>query len=69
MDERHDSVDSSAHVVCFEAANELVEFGARGADSKEERDLNEEDDEEGDPDGKKGVSEGRGERGAWEEGM
>lgn len=58
---RHDGVDGGAHVVCFEAADELVElFGGR-ADAEEEGDFEEEDDEGADSGGC--VSDGMGRSG------
>ncbi len=48
LDERHDAVDSGAHVVGFEAADEGVEAGGGGADAQEEGDFYEEDYEGGD---------------------
>lgn len=48
LDHAHSRVDSGAHVVCFEAADEAVE-GFRGrADAQEERDFDEDEDESGD---------------------
>lgn len=45
LDERHDAIDASAEIICFEFADELVELLGGRADSEEERDLKEEDDE------------------------
>jgi hypothetical protein len=39
----HDEVDCSAHVVCGEAADEVVEFAGGGTDAEEERDFYEKD--------------------------
>jgi hypothetical protein len=40
---RHDEVDCSAHIVCAELPDEVVEFGRGGADAQEEGDFYEED--------------------------
>ena len=48
LDQAHDSIDSSAHVICFEAANEAVEDFRGWADAEEERDFDEDEDEGGD---------------------
>ncbi len=43
----HGAVDSSAHVIRREAADENVELGGRGTDSQQERDFDEYEDERG----------------------
>ena len=48
LDERHYSVDRSAHVVGLEATDEAIEVCGCWADSEEEWDLDEEDYEGGD---------------------
>ena len=48
LDDGHDEVDGSAHVVGLEAADEAIECGGGWADSEEKGDLDEEDYEGGD---------------------
>lgn len=45
LNNTHDSIDSGAHVIGLEFADEGVEFGRGWADAEEERDFNEDDDE------------------------
>lgn len=47
LDTTQDGVHGSAHPVSCETADESVEFGRSGTDSKQEGDFNEEDDEGG----------------------
>lgn len=45
LDQAHDTINSGAHIVRFEASDEVIEGCGGRADSEEERDLDEEDDE------------------------
>lgn len=49
MDDAHGQIDSSAHVVGLEFADECVKRGRGRADAQEERDFDEENDEGADP--------------------
>jgi hypothetical protein len=49
LHQAHDSVHRSTHIICSEAAHELIEPGRRRTYSKQKRDFEEDEDEAGNP--------------------